>query len=214
MNAPIWILPMMKPGDAAETIASIDPFIRQSLIVVDNSEGGLDPSSRTKLLRYIRTGQNLGCSASWNVGRDWALRLDASLVIVSEAVVFLDGGTMVDETAQRLYPGAAIRADQAWHLVTLGPELLRTVGPFDVGFWPVYFEDTDYEYRMRLAGREMVVDPSLNETYSDKGHARTWRGGFVEVDYQRQANYYAAKWGGFEREETFVFPFGIDPGID
>jgi GT2 family glycosyltransferase len=92
-------------------------------------------------------------------------------------------------------------------------ETLRSVGPFDVGFWPIYFEDTDYERRMMLEGVTMsVVD--VRESYTDKGHARSWREGWVDVDYERQAAYYRAKWNGDPGEETYLFPFGIDPGID
>jgi len=215
MNRPIWVLPMLKPEWAAETIGSIrGKIIGESLVVVDNSVDGLDPLLAKRIFRYVRTGSNLGCSASWNVGRSWALRLGVSLVIVSEAVVFRDGGQRIDVIARHLEPMDSVRADQAWHLVTLSGLLLAVTGPFDEGFWPIYFEDTDYEYRMKLVGREIFVDPKLSETYTDKGHARSWREGWVEVDYERQAAYYRAKWGGDPGVETFGFPFGVDPGID
>jgi GT2 family glycosyltransferase len=214
MNLPIWVLPMLKPEWAAETIGSIrGSIVKNALVVVDNSVEGLDPLLASRLFRYVRPGTNLGCSASWNVGRSWAIRSEAPLVIVSEAVVFRDGGTVAQRMAAETTPRGGVRALQAWHLVTLHHETLRSVGPFDVGFWPIYFEDTDYERRMMLEGVTMsVVD--VRESYTDKGHARSWREGWVDVDYERQAAYYRAKWNGDPGEETYLFPFGIDPGID
>lgn len=217
MIRPVWVLPMLKPEWATETIGSLlTPIVRESLVVVDNSKDGLDPLLAKEAFRYLRTPQNLGCSASWNVGRRWALRLGVPLVIVSEAVSFLDGGEVLIEAAQKLVdPGrvGGIRAFQAWHLVALSADCLTRVGPFDEGFWPIYFEDTDYERRMKLASLAMRVE-DWKGRYQDKGHARSWREGWVEVDYERQESYYRAKWGGDSGEETFVFPFGIDPGID
>jgi GT2 family glycosyltransferase len=214
MSLPIFVLPMLKPEWAAETIGSIrSDIVQNALVVVDNSEGGLEPVLAKRLFRYLRTGSNLGCSASWNVGREWAIRSEVPLVILSEAVVFRDSGRCALDLAQSTSKSIGVRALQAWHLVALHHETLRKVGSFDVGFWPIYFEDTDYERRMSLDGVGMVVR-DVREWYSDKGHARSWREGWVEVDYERQEAYYAAKWGGVPGEETFEFPFGVDPGID
>ena len=211
---PIWVLPMLKPEWAAETIGSIaQKIVETSLVVVDNSHDGLEPLLASRCFRYLRTGVNLGCSASWNVGRSWALRSAVPLVIVSEAVVFRDGGRVAHEMAAMTSKLCGVRAFQAWHLVTLHHETLKLVGRFDEGFWPIYFEDTDYERRMMLEGVTMSV-LDVSESYTDKGHARSWREGWVEVDYSRQEAYYRAKWGGGSGEETFSFPFGVDPGID
>jgi GT2 family glycosyltransferase len=210
---PVWVLPMLKPEWASETIGSIrGSIVETQLVVVDNSVDGLDPLLAKRVFQYVRTGVNLGCSASWNVGRAWALRLKTPLVICSEAVVFRDGGVCAQTMAANTDFRTAHRARQAWHLLALHNETLRIVGPFDEGFWPIYFEDTDYEYRMRLRSFRMRVH-DLDESYSDKGHARSWRDGWVDVEYPRQEAYYRAKWGGDPEKETFVFPFGVDPGI-
>lgn len=213
-RSPVWVLPMLKPEWAAETIGSIrSSIVERDLVVVDNSVDGLDPLLASRVFRYVRTGVNLGCSASWNVGRALAIRLEAPLVIVSEAVVFRDGGRIAHELAAQTEPDVGVRAFQAWHLVTLDHRTLMKVGRFDEGFWPIYFEDTDYEYRMRLEGVSMETR-HVEDRYVDKGHARSWREGWVDVDYERQSAYYRAKWGGNDGEEIFEFPFGIDPGID
>jgi GT2 family glycosyltransferase len=211
MSEPVWVLPMLKPTWAAETIGSIrGSIVERSLVVVDNSEEGLEALLAERCFRYVRTGTNLGCSASWNVGRAQAIARNAPLVIVSEAVVFRDAGRVGLDLAAETNFRTAQRADQAWHLVALHPETLRKIGPFDEGYWPIYFEDTDYEYRMRLACFRMRVN-DVGWFYTDKGHARSWREGWVDVDYERQASYYRAKWGGDPGEETFLFPFGVFP---
>ncbi len=90
------------------------------------------------------------------------------------------------------------------------------IGPFDEGFYPAYFEDNDYRYRLKLAGHEVVRVPGC--TYDHVGSAtlkakrsheqvRHWE------DFARNRARYVAKWGGLPGEETFAVPFdGNEPG--
>jgi GT2 family glycosyltransferase len=39
-----------------------------------------------------------------------------------------------------------------WCAFTIGMRVVQTVGLFDEGYYPAYFEDTDYERRMGRAG--------------------------------------------------------------
>jgi len=210
LRGPVWVMPMMKPAWARETYESLDVDIRDRLIVVDNSTDGFPRDAEDRMLAYVRRETNLGCSASWNIGRHEALSTFRPLVIVSEAVVFCDGGKAFDFLATTMPDVGIIRTDNAWHLTAIGWETMQRVGAFDVGFWPIYFEDTDYEHRARLARHpvDVVTAPNIEGSFIDKGHARTWREGWVSVDYNRQAWYYAAKWGGPPGAETYDEPWG------
>ena len=69
---PWWVLPMMKPVWARDCITSLSPEVHARLTVVDNSAARLG-TDLAEHVHYVRTGTNLGCSASWNVGRREAL---------------------------------------------------------------------------------------------------------------------------------------------
>lgn len=214
---PIWVLPMMKPGWARECIESLSSEVHERLCVVDNSMGRLGGDLASHVRWYVRTGTNLGCSASWNIGRRLALREQAHLMIVSEASVFDDGGGLWRAQALELplsTPPRIVHGEHAWHIALVTLRALTEAGEFDEGFWPIYYEDTDYERRVSLLPGGVIVEGhNLEHTRSDKGSAATWREGWVEVDYNRQAAYYAAKWGAGPGRETFTTPWGV-PDLD
>jgi hypothetical protein len=199
---------MMKPAWAAETIRSLSADARRRLVVVDNSADGLGRRAH-KLVTgtYLRNGQNLGCAASWNVGAAIAETMGADhLTMLSEAVTFQDGGELW-ETMLAPEP-VGLAGPNIWHLYGLHLDTLKATGPFDDGFWPIYYEDTDYERRMALLGLWPRWDPRVALSYTDRGHAHTWKDGWIAVDYDQQGRRYTAKWGGMPGHETFTRPWG------
>ena len=83
------------------------------------------------------------------------------------------------------------------------------IGPFDDQFYPAYYEDNDYHYRMRLGNlaavcnlknfyfhfgsRTKIINPAFKE--------------FVDENYLRNRERYLSKWGGLPGEETYKTPF-------
>jgi GT2 family glycosyltransferase len=86
----------------------------------------------------------------------------------------------------------------------------ESVGAFDEAFYPAYFEDNDYYYRMKLAGLLAITLPTAlcfhfgcrtsTEAYAGPMAARQ---GFL-----RCREYYIQKWGGPPHAEAFRTPFG------
>lgn len=84
------------------------------------------------------------------------------------------------------------------------------IGEWDENFYPIYFEDNDYGYRMNLAGikRKVVTGctyvhhtsstiAALNEDDQKKHHD----------NFRRLEQYYSQKWGGGPGNEKFSKPF-------
>lgn len=105
----------------------------------------------------------------------------------------------------------------SWTVFAMNRAVVETIGLFDVwSFYPVYFDDTDYSYRCRLAGIPIVDDRVwvLEGDYGDtrnssqtiksdpnlaRANNRTW-------NLNRAA--YIEKWGGPPGKETFTTPWG------
>lgn len=78
-------------------------------------------------------------------------------------------------------------ADYSCFLIT--PELFREVGPFDENFIPAYFEDTDYNLRLGMAGRPGMLTP-----YAPFYHHGGASGGLPNELMLRNRAYFIEKW--------------------
>lgn len=187
---------------------SMAPWLHDRVVIVDN------------------TVTNRGVAASWNIGRDTALAHEHDyLTLMSEAVVFdthggVDWMLQLDKLAQLSHPPQMIDAlGLGWKCVTLHRSVLEKVGRFDEVFFPAYYEDTDYLYRMHLAGfcsprendRDGRVFVHADATVPEgDGHAN--RAG-IHVDFGTQRARYQAKWGGAQGAEEFDRPYD-NPTLD
>lgn len=101
----------------------------------------------------------------------------------------------------------------AFGCMVIREEVWQKVGDVDPNYYPVYFDDNDYTYRMKLAGIEPhfltgdsdavrhAGSASLHALGAD--HRRAHDAAFLEC----QA-YYERKWGGPVGAEKFTVPFG------
>lgn len=89
------------------------------------------------------------------------------------------------------------------------------VGPFDEKFKPAYFEDNDYDYRLRiLAG--LIREEVTNATFDHVGSATT--NSMTDKDrqirhilFRKAQQYFISKWGDVPSKEKYKIPFaGID----
>ena len=129
---------------------------------------------------YFRSPFNLGVARSWNFGvitgikdfaADYFLILNNDTLLhpdtIDEMVAELERGEAMLVSATNLSGDLAeppeiliyknllerkLRDCPDFSCFMIGREALEKVGPFDENFYPAYFEDNDYHYRIRLAG--------------------------------------------------------------
>jgi len=130
------------------------------LLVIDNGASEVEEAMELNIpacvdrTTYLPMPANLGVAASWNLGVK-SFPYDDRWFIVSNDVVFEPGA---------LQGLSEARSDQItlssmfphWQAFVLGYEAVRAVGLFDEGFFPAYFEDTDYQRRAERAGVTVV----------------------------------------------------------
>ncbi len=179
-------------------------------------------------------GINRGLAKSWNEGILWGYERKADVVlVVNEDVEFEPGDVerLADSAyAQRdkfLVMGRCFHGhEERWERSEYGcfafnPPALQVLGCFDENFFPVYYEDSDFRQRARLAGLEPGYCPdvairhvgsaSLQQPEVARQNTRT---------YAANRAYYQRKWGGDGGDETFDRPFDdarfsyyIDPRV-
>lgn len=83
------------------------------------------------------------------------------------------------------------------------------VGEFDNGFFPAYFEDNSYHYRMRLLGfRAIVYPPALFYHYGSRTQNESLEKPIVPGNFfEKNRAYFVEKWGGPPGDEKYDHPF-------
>lgn len=193
---------------APDSACGLNP---EQITVVDNTRHGLD--GRWPLPTWRDPdGHNLGVARSWNVAAEQVLADPGCdyLVIMSASLLF--GPELHTTWAAQMdtwWGAKVIEADGlSWHLIALHRTCLERVGLFDPAFYPAYFEQTDWCYRLKVIGWE-------------QGFARVWVNALCQGAARHTAvvscparpllDHYEAKWGGPKGSERFVLPYGSLP---
>jgi hypothetical protein len=186
------ILPSVVPSFTDKCFASMAPELRENTMRIDN-DGAV----------------NLGVAASWNRGVAAAqARGDEWLVVCSAAVAFGEPGGL--DFVEQLIAGRDVVEAWwlGWHLIAFRLTVFDRVGTFDENFWPAYWEDNDFGYRLTLSDVETPwAKPRVDANLSMFGHAVKLSD--VVVDNDKLRAYYFRKWGGYTSEEKFTTPFNI-----
>jgi GT2 family glycosyltransferase len=91
----------------------------------------------------------------------------------------------------------------------LGRRCWEVVGRFDEEFYPAFFEDNDYHYRIQLAGlRAIVYPPAMFYHYGSRTQYEACNVPLVPSSvFVQNRHYYIRKWGGLPGAEQFREPF-------
>ena len=182
---------------------------KEDILIVDNTKEGLgDDYYGLRVYRDV-DNHNIGVARAWNIGAREVVEKNIDyLIVMSSSMLF---GVMKETTLLRqiaTHKGFEIieAEGHSWHLIAFKRDLFLEVGYFDENFYPAYFEDIDFAFRLRL----------LNQK-------RTWAIFWVNAISQAIAKhshlslatplleYYKAKWGGDKGAEGYTLPFNDKP---
>lgn len=155
--------------------------------------------------KILGSGTNIGVSGAWNLmltdmkanGYDYGLILNDDIVL-SKDISYLY------EYLSQKPKFARILNDWSVYLISL--DVFTEIGLFDEKFFPAYFEDSDYNYRLKLAGIDTqypkILVPQTYRTSSSITKNPELNSKFLE-----NRLYYIDKWGGEPTYELFKRPF-------
>ena len=189
--------------------------------IIDNGNG-LDKNWGSNFpdmdIEIISFGKNIGVSASWN----WFINnKKLPMLISNDDIIFGEYDIYNFQYAYYSdFDAVLFRADNVPELNMFScfmptNRLIMTVGMFDEKFYPAYFEDNDYRYRMKLAG----FDNKISSVKTNLAHytSSTLAGYSPERmmkhhdEFRRNRAYYEQKWGGLPGNELYDTPFnGVD----
>ena len=172
----------------------------------DNGKQAIPTYPNTEI---FEADYNYGVAASWNalIDKAWERGIE-NYLILNDDVILRCGEEIVNQIIAKGQDSKAFhrcRPFYNWSAFLLRKSTFDLVGRFDENFKRCYFEDNDYQYRMRLAGIPIVYEDDLNpEIYRN---SQSILKDPILSNYIDNRDYFVKKWGGMPDSETYKTPF-------
>jgi GT2 family glycosyltransferase len=180
------------------------PYYQESTLypiyIVDNGNQGIKHSN------VIIQNKNIGVAASWNLLCNIIFEHHEYAIILNDDCMFNLSKENLESIIKR-YPNQFIRATPDWCAFILSKSIYNKVGQFDEGFFPAYYEDNDYEYRMKLLRIPIIKTPFLNPLIHRSSSSAEKDPSIFEAAKANKKRY-VQKWGGLPTYEKYDKPFG------
>jgi GT2 family glycosyltransferase len=198
-------------------------------------------SAASKVLIVKRNEENKGCGGGWNQGLEYGMAHGFTHFLIVNNDVLLSPLTIdrlytrfkvgdkllvsaVDVSGELPVPQQILDpnhpvshkdASEAPHpsfsCFMVSRETVEKVGYFDEAFFPAYFEDNDFHYRIKLAAGDEAAIATTRAVYYHFG-SRTQNEAIaapiVKGDmFEANRRYFIRKWGGAPGSEQFTHPF-------
>jgi GT2 family glycosyltransferase len=174
------------------------------IYVLDNGNQDI-PKTFGEGIEVIKNEKNIGVGPSWNVlCRKIYENFDNALILNDD--IYLGKKTENISSIISKYRSQFITATPDWCAFIISRDIFDKVGPFDECFYPAYYEDNSYAYRMKLKGVSHCRTPYLNpELYRVSQTIDKDKSLF---EYRtKNKKLYIEMWGGLPEREKFTKPF-------
>ena len=160
------VVPTLTRHDLLDRMLGSIDYPVGHLVVIDNSGTlTLDREGPWEALTVLRMPVNFGVAASWNLALRMGHRHDW-VMIGSDDIEFQPDtlGRWADMSSEDTL--LVSETWPHWCAFTIGMGIVQQIGMFDEGFFPAYYEDTDYERRCHRAGVELRHGPPVSHRNS------------------------------------------------
>ena len=192
-------------------------FPNTKIYVVDNGNQDIDFFNSAPSLGKITKIpmlDNIGVAASWNFICHQCFSSDKGLDShATENILFLNDDIYLGKKEAHILglidkykDDDFIIGEKGWCSFILPKKTYEKIGEFDEGFWPAYFEDGDYRYRMQLEGMSYITSPVLTPVYFRESMTRA-KDPTLNQYFDANKKRYYEKWGGLPEQESFDYPF-------
>lgn len=180
-------------------------FPSTQIFIVDNGKQGIDINE--ELVFVIESTQPKSVAASWNqLSRLIFRQGHTHALILNDDVVLTKKQKEVDQLLSLHDNDDFIVSQTGFCSFMLPKQTFQAIGGFDENFKGAYFEDNDYERRLKLAKMSIARTSFLNPQVIEES-ASIKKDPSLNKNFQPNSEYYKRKWGGYRGGETFILPF-------
>jgi GT2 family glycosyltransferase len=181
-------------------------FPNTKIYIVDNGKQDINSKIKNANLTIFEPSNNLGVSASWNYLCDTIFEENDYAVILNDDIYLGRREHELDNLLTN-HKKDFYTSTQDWCSFILPKSTYTKVGKFDIDFYPAYFEDNDYMYRMQLAGLKSIFKIPFLSPFLYKASMTLEKDPSIRNGYINNARLYEEKWGGRPNEEKFKTPY-------
>lgn len=182
-----------------------EDFKETEIFIVDN--GNQEIITREKQFAIYRPERNLGVAGSWNTILDYASKVNATHVLMLNDDIVL--GRLEHEIKLLVSHNPEMpffNSLQNWCSFILSVDAWKQLGGFDEEYYPAYWEDNSFCYKMRLAGMERLNTSFLNPIVY-RNSMTIAKDPTLNNKFMENKQMYIDMWGGELGKETFKTKF-------
>jgi GT2 family glycosyltransferase len=178
-------------------------FFNCDIFVCDNGNQNIKEIGN---IIVINNKENVGVGASWNQLCDKIFEKNDYALILNDDIYLGKNKKEIEKTIKKR-PKAFLTATPDWCAFIIPKNIWTRVGRFDECFFPAYYEDNSYAYRMKLKNQIHIKTPELNPFVYRSSQTLEKEVGILEAR-KRNKELYIEMWGGEPLKETYTKPYG------
>lgn len=185
-------------------------FPKINIYILDNGNQGI-PESINRVIppntnppNVIIQKENIGVGASWNVLCNKIFEQNDYALILNDDIYLGKSESEIKDLIKN--KDCFLRSTIDWCAFILPKKIWESVGKFDECFYPAYYEDKSYEYRMKLLGIYPAKTPTLNP-YIYKSSQTLEKIPEILESSKRNKELYIKMWGGEPEREKYKKTF-------
>jgi GT2 family glycosyltransferase len=185
----------------------LEDFKGVDIHIIDNGQQNIKQKLPNLPNIYVYEEEtNMGVAASWNKLCQTIFSKYNYAVILNDDV-YLGYTTETVEKAIINSPVGLIQSSASWSVFVISVGFYDEIGDFDETFYPAYYEDSDYLYRMKLFGIRQTIDYSLNPQIARVSMTYEKDPELINNAMAVNRERYIEKWGGLPLMEQYLTPY-------
>lgn len=186
---------------------ALNDFPDTRIYIIDNGDQGIENKYGSRVEIDNKKSDNLSVAGSWN-------RLCQSIFSYCDYAVILNDDIYLGrkqyeiELLLQQHRHDFYLSMCEWSVFIIPKRTFIKVGGFDEEFYPAYYEDNDYEYRMKLLGIKPFKIPFLNPIVYKNSQTIEKDPKIMSYSKINKARY-ESKWGGQPNQERYKFPYNL-----
>jgi GT2 family glycosyltransferase len=182
-----------------------EDFKNTHIAICDN--GNQDIITREENFMIYRPQENLGVAKSWNMLMDYSDKIGATHVLILNDDIYLGKNeTDLYMLIKNNLDADFINSFHNWCSYILRVDIWKKAGMFDEEFFPAYFEDNSFDYKMTLVGAKKTwtsfLDPIVYRNSMTIAKDPT-----LNQKFMQNKQMYIQMWGGLPTEEKYLTKF-------
>jgi GT2 family glycosyltransferase len=156
-SIPVLIIPVLNRYDLLDNLLESINYPVDNILIIDN--GGSYKTNKDNVI-VLNMPTNLGVAASWNLGIKLFPQAPYWTFMAIDAGLLTD---TLEKTTVYSNEDAVVISNYGFSYFSIGRNIIQDVGLFDENYFPAYYEDTDWEKRVRSMGyADKILYPDEN----------------------------------------------------